>query len=260
MRIRRVGHSFFRIISPKGKVIVVDPWIAGNPTCPKEWREPGKWTDVDVVLLTHGHFDHTAGLNEICRASSKVQVIAIYELALSLKFKGRKNVLAINKSGTIMLDGIRYTAVNAAHTSSFSELEKGKTEYLGTAVGYVITFENGLKVYIAGDTGLTADMRFVVGDFFKPAVAILPVDGVLCMDPEQAVYATKQIGCKYVIPCHDFPNPDDAPDKEGMSTFIKQFPFVQYLIEKSEEFAELMKREDKVKTVILKPGESTEIG
>jgi len=260
MEIQKLGPSVFRLVSPKGKVIVIDPWITGNPTCPTEWKDLSKWQDVDVLLITHGHFDHSAGIDEICKASPKVKIIALWELALSLTFKGKQNVLPIGKGGNLTLDGITYSTVNAAHTSSFSDMERGQTEYLGTAVGYVITFEDGFKVYIAGDTGLTADMKFVVGDFFKPDLAILPVCGLMCMSPEQAVYAVEAIRCKYVIPCHDLVKPEDAPDKEGMAAFIEQNPFVEVMIGKSKEFEELMKQKHpEVKTIVLGLGQSIQI-
>ena len=62
MEIQVLGHSMLRIVSEEGRVIVVDPWITGNPTCPKEWQGKDKWADVDLVLCTHAHFDHSLGL------------------------------------------------------------------------------------------------------------------------------------------------------------------------------------------------------
>lgn len=260
MEIQKLGASFFRMVSPKGKVIVVDPWITGNPMCPTDWKDLSKWEDVDVLLITHGHFDHTLGIDEITKASSKVKILAVWELALSLLFKGKSNVQPVGKGGSITIDGITYSTVNAAHTSSFSDLEKGHTEFLGTAVGYVITFEDGFRTYIAGDTGLTADMKFVIGDFFKPDLAVLPVCGLMCMSPEQAVYAVEAIGCKYVIPCHDNVKPEEAPDKEGLTALIKQFPFIELMIGKSSEFEELMKKtHPEVKTYVLGLGQSIKI-
>lgn len=258
MKVQRLGHSMFKFVSPKGKIVVVDPWITGNPTCPKKIEN--EWKDINVILITHGHFDHILGVDDICKVNPDVKIIASFELGLSLMFQGKKNIWMVNKGGMIESDGIKFFAVGACHSSSLTDMKQGKTEYLGEALGYVIEFEDGFKVYVAGDTGLTSDMKFVVNDFFKPDLAILPVDGLFCMTSEQAVYASQAIGAKYVIPCHDFPKPEEAPSPEGMKGFLSQFPFVQLMIGKGQEFAEKMKEYPKIECIPLDFGESKEIG
>jgi len=155
--------------------------------------------------------------------------------------------------------------VSAVHSSSFQNEQTGLLEYRGTPMGYVIEIEaigeadgGGFKIYAAGDTGLTSDMKFVVGDYFQPDLAILPCDGLLTMSPDQAAYAVGKIGVDHVIPGHDFPSPSD--DFPGMAEMIEGFPFVGMMLDKRLVFAErIAARHPEVNAHILAHGESVEI-
>jgi hypothetical protein len=119
----------------------------------------------------------------------------------------------------------------------------GKIEMVGAAAGDVIEFEDGQKVYVSGDTGLTADMKFVVGAYHKPYISILPAIGRLVMEPEQAAYAASVTGCGHAIPCHDFPrNVSDAANPEAYSEFLKQFPVLD-TYKKVDKFMEIIARD-----------------
>ena len=122
MEIQLLGHSMLRIVSEEGKVIVVDPWIEGNPTCPKEWHDKSKWSDVDLVLCTHAHFDHSMGLEQVLDANEHVMGVVQYEYFL-LAFAGRRqNVFPLNFGGTYPLfENIGVTLVPANHSASFGE-------------------------------------------------------------------------------------------------------------------------------------------
>ena len=73
---------------------------------------------------------------------------------------------------------------------------------VGEPVGYVIEFENGARFYFSGDTGISAEMT-VIGDYYKPDVAFLPIGNYYTMDPKAAAYAANLVNpAKYVIPNH----------------------------------------------------------
>ncbi len=259
MKIQRLSTSTFKLYSPLGKIVMVDPWLTGDPLWPLAERTPEKLKEIDVIAITHTHFDHCAGIKEIVGQNEKVFVIAQFEYALSLINRGIQNVIPTGMGATVDFQGIKFSQVPASHTSS-ELLPNGKTEITGTAVGYVIEFENGRKLYVSGDTGLTADMKFVVGDFHKPHIAILPPTGTFVMEPEQAAYAASAIGCEYVIPFHDFPrNISDAADPEGYRKFLNQYP-VQDSYKKIERFMEIIEREyPHIKGIYIPIGGTAEV-
>jgi len=260
MKIQRLSTVSYKFFSPKGKVVMVDPWLANDPLWPLSERSHEKLKEIDVVAITHAHFDHASGVNEIVQQNENVFVIAQFEYAFSLRGRGVKNVIPTNFGTTVDFQGIKFSMVSASHTSTEMD-QKGKPEVVGTAAGYVIEFEDGQKVYVSGDTGLTADMKFVIADYFKPQISILPVIGLFMMEPEQAAYAANAIGSKYVIPSHDFPKqPSDAANPEAYKEFIKQFP-VQDTYKKVEAFMEIMKKNyPHIKTVYIPIGGTAEIG
>lgn len=242
MRIQRLSTCSFKFYSPQGKVIMVDPWLTNDPFWPLSEKGQDRIGEIDVIAVTHAHFDHASGLEEIARKNDKVVVIAQYDYAFALQRRGMKNVIPLGFGARVELYGIKFTMVPALHSST-EMLPDGKAEIMGVAAGYVIEFEDGRKVYASGDTGLTADMKLVVGDFYKPRISILPVTGVTCMEPEEAAYAANMTGCKYVIPCHDFPKDvSDAADPEAYQEFLKMFP-VQESYRKIERFMEIIKNE-----------------
>jgi L-ascorbate metabolism protein UlaG (beta-lactamase superfamily) len=225
MKIQRLSASNFKFFSPGGKVVMVDAWLTGDPFWPKDERTPEKLGEIDVLAITHAHFDHAAGVDEIAAQNDKVRIIAQYEFAFSLIGRGIKNVVPTSFGGTARVEGIKFSAVPALHTSSIMDAQLN-SQIMGTPMGYVIEFEDGRKVYASGDTGLTADMKFVVGDYYKPDISILPATGGPTMEPEQAAYAANATGCRIAIPFHDFPrNFSDAADPQGYAEFVKMDPF-----------------------------------
>jgi L-ascorbate metabolism protein UlaG (beta-lactamase superfamily) len=190
-----LGHSTFLFRSPGRKRIVVDPWITTNPSCPDAAKKIGP---LDLMLLTHGHEDHTGDAVRIARETG-ARVVAPYELNLWLQQRGLQNVTGMNPGGTLDALGLSITMVPAQHSSS--TVEDGRIVYLGVAAGYVVRFENGLTIYFAGDTSLFGDMR-LIGEMHNPQIAFLPIGDLYTMGPEQAGKACELLGVKQVVPMH----------------------------------------------------------
>ena len=260
MKIQRLSASTFRMTSPRGKVIILDPWLVDDPLWPIEEREPERLATTDIVLITHGHFDHYPGVFEIAKAKSDVTVVAVMELAFHLMAQGIKNVRPMGVGGTLDIDGIKLTTTTCAHSSSLLDTTTGKSAWVGPAVGYVIQMEDGFKLYALGDTGLHSDMK-LVGDFYRPDAALVPISGAgFVMRAEEAAYAvTELIRPRYVIPFHDFPPASEAANPEGMEAFLKAFPTSYDSIGVAPPFLDIMKEHGDHEVRYLNVGESTEL-
>jgi L-ascorbate metabolism protein UlaG (beta-lactamase superfamily) len=188
------GHSAFKLESPSGRVVLVDPWL-DNPKAPPGAKE---FARVDIILVTHGHGDHIGNTLEIARKTS-ARVVAIYEVGLYLQGKGLNRVEGINKSGSVTIEGIRVTMTHAQHSSG---LEPGG-EILsgGDAAGYVVRFEDDFAVYHAGDTGLFGDMK-LIGELYKPDLVMLPIGGCFTMGPREAAYACRLLKPRTIVGMH----------------------------------------------------------
>jgi L-ascorbate metabolism protein UlaG (beta-lactamase superfamily) len=149
MKIQRLSASNFKFYSPEGKLVPVDAWLTGDPFWPRSEKTPEKLGEIDVLAITHAHFDHAAGVDEIAAKNDKVRIIAQYEFAFSLIGRGIKNVVPISFGGTVNIDGIKFSAVPAVHTSSVMDAQLN-SQIVGTPRGYVIEFEDGRKVYASG--------------------------------------------------------------------------------------------------------------
>jgi L-ascorbate metabolism protein UlaG (beta-lactamase superfamily) len=190
-----LGHATLLVRSPGGKRLLVDPWLETNPSCPKGWHHP---TPVDAVLVTHGHSDHIEDAAAVARAN-QADVIANFEICNWLSKKGVRKVRPMNKGGTQQVGDVRVTMVDAQHSSSYDD--GGVTQYLGEAAGYVLRFESGPTVYVAGDTALFGDMR-LIADLYAPQIACLPIGDLYTMGPDQAARACELLGVKQVLPVH----------------------------------------------------------
>jgi L-ascorbate metabolism protein UlaG (beta-lactamase superfamily) len=210
-----LGHASFRVDSPEGKRIYVDPFLNGNPKCPESELEPER---VDVIALTHGHGDHVGDTLALGKKFSP-EIVALLELNGWLGKQGLDVPdMGPNKGGTVEAGGVEFTLVNAFHSSASED-----GEYLGESAGLVLTFSNGTTLYFAGDTCVFSDMQ-LIGRIYSPDVAVLPIGGYFTMDPREAAVALELLGTKRCIPCHygTFPvltgTPDDlrglAPDVE----------------------------------------------
>jgi L-ascorbate metabolism protein UlaG (beta-lactamase superfamily) len=201
-----LGHAAFRIDTPGGKRVYIDPWL-DNPKCPENEKEPER---IDLIALTHGHDDHVGSTVELAKKFD-CPVLALVELRAWLSSQGLSEDMteAFNKGGTVERDGIKLTLTDAKHSSSCQD-----GTYAGEAAGLVIEAENGTKLYFAGDTCVFGDMQ-LIGRIYEPDVAILPIGGHYTMDPREAAVALELLATKRCIPCHygTFPLLAGTPDE-----------------------------------------------
>ena len=190
-----LGHATFIITTPGGKRIVTDPWLQSNPSCPDGQR---RIDAADVILLTHGHSDHSGDVVAVGRAT-QAPVICVHELSLWLHGKVLQNVIGMGVGGTVTIAGLEVSMVPALHSSSV--LEGGAVVYAGLAAGFVVRMENGQAFYFAGDTALFGDMR-LIGEMHKPDVAFLPIGDHYTMGPDAAARACSMLGVRQVVPMH----------------------------------------------------------
>src|SRR3954467_15957547 len=155
------GHATFVVTSPGGKRIVFDPFLEHNPVCPPGMK---KINQADLILVSHGHSDHTSDVPAVSRATD-APILAVYELALWFERKGLKNVQGMGIGGTVSVAGLQVTMVPAVHTSSVVE---GDTNvYLGQPAGFIVRMEDEQVIYFAGDTAVFGDMR-LIAEMYSP--------------------------------------------------------------------------------------------
>ena len=201
-----LGHAAFRIDSPGGKRIYIDPFL-DNPKCPYGEKQP---ESCDLIALTHGHDDHVGSTVELAKRFG-CPVIAQIELRTFLESEGVEGDItqAPNKGGTAEAEGIKVTLTDANHSSSWSD-----GRYLGEPCGLVLEVENGTKLYLAGDTNVFMDMQ-LIGRIYEPDVAVLPIGDHFTMGPKEAAVALELLAVDKCIPCHygTFPILRGTPDE-----------------------------------------------
>ena len=203
-----LGHGSYRFDSADGKRIYVDPWF-DNPKCPESEKQPER---CDVLAITHGHGDHVGSAAQVVGGFSPT-VIGIVELAAWLEGQGASNTIGMNKGGTVDAGGVRFTMTQAVHSGGLTQPGSDPV-YLGEPAGFVIEFENGLKVYCAGDTDVFSDMQ-LIERLYSPDVAILPIGDHFTMGPRAAAVALELLGTSRCIPIHwgTFPLLTGTPDE-----------------------------------------------
>ncbi|HEV2610806.1 MAG TPA: metal-dependent hydrolase [Noviherbaspirillum sp.] len=210
-QVQWLGQAATKITTPGGKVIVIDPWLTSNPKTPPQYKDLAALGKVDLILVTHAHFDHYADAPALAKMhnvpvygpagmNQSMITLGILPPALSQRF---------GKGGTIMPfgpGGVRITATRAEHSSELvwrnPATDKDETHVGGEPVGFIIELENGFKIYHMGDTGLFGDMKFI-GEYYKPDLVMIPIGGHFVMDPKDAAVATRDfLKPKFAIPIH----------------------------------------------------------
>jgi L-ascorbate metabolism protein UlaG (beta-lactamase superfamily) len=198
------GHSCWEIVTTRGTRILLDPWFS-NPKSPKSPHDVDR---CDLLLVSHGHFDHA---DDAIALASRLRPAwaAMHELSLWAGRQlpgGQDAVTGMNKGGRVEMKGIGIRMVSADHSGGdwsrgVRALELPSPVYMGEPVGFVLEFEDGGRLYFAGDTQIFGDMRFI-RELYRPEAAILPIGGHFTMGPEEAAYATELLGVDTVVPTH----------------------------------------------------------
>ena len=192
MHIIWLGHSGFRI-EIENAVLLIDPWLTGNPMFPADRREQAT-QGATHILLTHGHGDHLGDAIAIAKAAD-IPLVGIFDLVALLEKRDGARIMGFNKGGTVDLGGAQVTMVNACHSSTIDGLAAG------SEAGFMIAGE-GHVIYLSGDTDIMADMDWM-GDLHNPDIGILSAGGHFTMDMARAAYAAKRyFQFQTVIPCH----------------------------------------------------------
>ena len=206
------GHSCFEVRTPGGKVILLDPFFR-NPRSP---RTADSIDRCDLMLVTHGHFDH---MGDAVALASRLRPTwpCMHEMSLWLSRRlpgGSDAVIGMNKGGTVEAHGIKVTMTSAEHSAGDWNAGAETTLYLGAPAGFVIELENGFTVYFAGDTDAFGDMT-IIAELYQPELAFLPIGGHFTMGPKGAALAAEYLSVQHVVPIHygTFPKLAGTPDE-----------------------------------------------
>ena len=195
-----LGHSSFRI-ETGGRVLMLDPWLKGNPSF-DESRFDEAVAGATDILVSHGHFDHTASVVEVAQKTG-AKLSAQFEIAEYFGAQGAGEATPFHKGGTVDLGGVRVTLVDAVHSSSL--MVDGKPLYLGAPAGLMIESGQGADaetLYFMGDTDVFSDMG-LYQELHRPKYGIVPMGGHFTMDAKRAAFACKKFfQFEAVIPCH----------------------------------------------------------
>ena len=208
------AQSAFKLTTPEGKVVMIDPWILQNPKTPPELKDLDKLGKVDFIIVTHAHGDHLGDALAISKMNN-APILGPAGMNQKLINMGLLTVPMgprMNKGGTYEpFPGLKITQVHAEHSSEMvvknPETGKDESHEAGEPTGVIITLSNDFKIYHMGDTGLFGDMKFI-GEKYKPDLLLIPIGGHFVMDPADAAFATKEwVKPKMVLPMHYGTNP-----------------------------------------------------
>jgi L-ascorbate metabolism protein UlaG (beta-lactamase superfamily) len=222
VEIQWFGQSAYKITTARDQVILIDPFITGNPLTPDEEKDLSKLGEVDLILVTHGHGDHIGDTGKIAEITgAKVALNAdMGHTFRALGIVPGEQLIRFNKGGPIEpLDGVIITMTHAEHSSEIvhPNPETGAEQVYpgGEPAGFIIELADGPTLYNAGDTGVFGDMAFIA-EYYQPDVAFLPIGGHFTMDPAHAAYAVKNLlKTGTVVPMHygTFPPLQGTPEE-----------------------------------------------
>lgn len=240
-KIKWFGHAAFSVTTPKGKVLLIDPWLT-NPLNPegKDGKDAlAAVPKVDYILITHGHRDHVGDAVEIAKKTGAV-LICNPELAGNLvkladfpeKQAQTDAIMGIGGEINIAEGEVTVAMTPAVHSSSVFNPKAAQTEaeraYGGNPAGFVLIIKNGPVIYHSGDTAYFKDME-TVGEQYKIDVALLNIGGHFGMEPRMAAKAAKSVGARLAIPQHYATFPGISPNADGFAAELKtlKIPFYE---------------------------------
>jgi L-ascorbate metabolism protein UlaG (beta-lactamase superfamily) len=244
-RIKWFGHAAFSITTPKGKVILIDPWLS-NPKNPEaaNGKDPlaalGK---VDYILLTHGHRDHVGDLVEIAKKTGAI-LICNPELAGNLikladfpSKEGQASPMGIGGELEIADGEVTIAMTQAIHSSSVFNPKAGPNEaeraYGGNPAGFVVIVKGGPTIYHSGDTAYFRDME-TIGEQYGIDLALLNIGGRFGMQPEMAARAAQSVRTKLAVPMHFATDESMTPTADPFAAQLKKLKIPFYEMKPGE--------------------------
>jgi L-ascorbate metabolism protein UlaG (beta-lactamase superfamily) len=200
------GHAAFRVETPRGKVILIDPWIT-NPVNPTGKDDLARLTAADLILVTHGHSDHVGDAVAIAR-KTKARLVSTFDLgrAMVLELGFPKDQIGFDTQGNFggelaLLDGeVTIRFVPAVHGSTVGK-DDNSVKAAGNPGGFVIAVKGGPVLYHTGDTDVFGDMA-LIGQDVKVTHMLACIGGHFTMGPAAAAHAVKLVKPRYVVPMH----------------------------------------------------------
>ncbi|HEX8396620.1 MAG TPA: metal-dependent hydrolase [Pyrinomonadaceae bacterium] len=245
-KIKWFGHAAFSITTPKGKVLLIDPWL-NNPLNPEAKDGKNSLTavpKVDYILLTHGHRDHLGDAVEIAKKTGAA-LICNPELAGNLvkladfpeKQAQTDAIMGIGGEINIADGEVIVAMTPAVHSSSVFNPKASATEaeraYGGNPAGFVVIIKDGPTIYHSGDTAYFKDME-TIGEQYKVDVALLNIGGHFGMEPRMAAKAAQSVGGRLAIPQHYATFPGISANADGFAAELKRLKIPSYEMKPGE--------------------------